>query len=55
MRAQGVEFPDPRFDDKGGATVKLGEGFDPSDPCVREAEKKCQKLLPKPAEEEPLG
>ena len=45
MRGQGIDFPDPRFDDKGGVTVKIGEGFDPR---MRQAEKKCQDLLPRP-------
>ena len=48
MRAQGLDFPDPRFDGNGGISVELGEGFDPSDPRVRRAERKCRKLLPRP-------
>lgn len=48
MRGQGIEFPDPTFDDNGGITVKIGDRFDPTDPRVRQAEKKCQKLLPRP-------
>ncbi len=54
MRRHGIAFPDPTFDDNGGITVKIGEGFDPSDPRVRQAEEKCQELLPRP-DEEPVG
>ena len=48
MRGQGIEFPDPTFDDNGGITVRIGDGFSPTDPRVRQAQKKCQKLLPRP-------
>lgn len=54
MRKQGIDFPDPAFDDKGGIKVKIGDGFDPGDPRVRRAEQKCQKLLPRPGAD-PLG
>ena len=43
MRAHGVDFPDPTFDENGGAQVKIGEGFDPTDPRVRRAESQCAK------------
>ena len=48
MRKQGIDFPDPRFDGKGGITVNLGEDLDPTDPRMRRAEQECRKLLPKP-------
>lgn len=48
MRDQGIDFPDPKFDGKGGITVDLGEGLDPADPRMRQAEQKCRKLLPRP-------
>ena len=48
MRGQGIEFPDPTFDDNGGITARIGDGFSPTDPRVRQAQKKCQKLLPRP-------
>lgn len=51
MRGEGIGFPDPTFDDNGGITVRVGDGFDPADPRVRKAEKKCQKLLPRPGGE----
>ena len=51
MREQGLDFPDPEFDDNGGVTVALGDGFDPGDPLVRQAERKCRKLLPRPGAE----
>lgn len=47
MRSQRIDFPDPKFDG-GGVSVKIGEGFNPSDPRVRQAERKCRKLLPRP-------
>ncbi|MDQ4048569.1 MAG: hypothetical protein M3131_04185, partial [Actinomycetota bacterium] len=48
MRAQGIDFPDPKVDENGGVTVEVGDGLDPSDPRVRQAEQKCRKLLPGP-------
>ncbi|MDQ4048685.1 MAG: hypothetical protein M3131_04785 [Actinomycetota bacterium] len=51
MREQGIEFPDPTFDEDGGIRVKIGDGFDPGDPRVRRAEQKCRKLLPMPGGE----
>ena len=54
MRGQGIDFPDPSFDDEGGISVKIGEGLDPGDPRVRQAEQRCRKLLPRP-KAEPLG
>ena len=53
MRSQGLDFPDPRFDGKGGISAELGAGFDPSDPRVRRAERKCRKLLPRPESDPP--
>ncbi len=46
MREQGVDFPDPTFDAKGGAIVKIGERFDPTDPAVERANKACAEHLP---------
>ena len=54
MRGQGIDFPDPKFDDQAGITVKVGDGFDPADPRTRLAERKCQKLPPRPGAG-PLG
>ena len=54
MRRQGIDFPDPRFDDNRGITVRIGDGFDPADPRVRHAENRCRKLLPRPGAE-PIG
>lgn len=48
MRARGIPFPDPKFDGNGGVSVKFGDGFDPADPRVREAERSCRRLLPRP-------
>ncbi len=46
MREQGIAFPDPEFDAKGGASVELDEGFDPTDPAVERANQACAKHLP---------
>jgi hypothetical protein len=46
MRAQGVAFPDPKFDKSGGITVEIGPQTNPSNPEVRRAEAACRKELP---------
>ena len=46
MREQGVDFPDPKFDGKGGAKVSLAR-LNPSDPAFKRADEKCRRLLPK--------
>ena len=46
MRDQGIDFPDPQFDEDGGIAVRIGEGFDPNDPAVRRADRACAKYGP---------
>ena len=46
MREHGVDFPDPQFDENGGAEVHLGRGLDPSSAKFREADKACRDKLP---------
>ena len=55
MRAEGLDFPDPQFQDGpgGGGMVMIGgpgESIDPTDPSVQAAMEKCQKAagMPKP-------
>jgi hypothetical protein len=49
MRGQGLEnFPDPTFDEDGGAQIRIGPGtgLDPDDPDFQAAEKACRDELP---------
>ena len=45
MREHGVDLPDPRFD-RGGVSVRVPEGFDPTSPAVRNAERRCRRFQP---------
>jgi hypothetical protein len=49
MREHGIEnFPDPTFDENGGARLKLdpSTGIDPDDSEFKEAQKACEDTLP---------
>jgi hypothetical protein len=49
MREQGLEnFPDPTFDEDGGAQIRIGPGtgLDPDDPKFQAAERACRDELP---------
>jgi hypothetical protein len=49
MREQGIEnFPDPTFDEDGGAQIRIGPGtgLDPDDPDFQEAQKACEDEMP---------
>ena len=49
MREHGLEnFPDPTFDENGGAQIRIdpGTGIDPDDPKFQAAEKECRDELP---------
>jgi hypothetical protein len=49
MRENGVEkFPDPTFDENGGAQIRMskGMGIDPQDPAFQKAMKACEGTLP---------
>jgi hypothetical protein len=49
MRENGVEnFPDPQ--PGGGIAIGPDNGVNPDDPAFKEAEKKCQELMPAPKE-----
>jgi hypothetical protein len=47
MREHGLDFPDPTFDENGGAMMKLGPGNDPESAKFKAAEKACRGTLPK--------
>jgi hypothetical protein len=51
MREHGVDMPDPTFDEKGRATIKIksksgGKGPGPDDPKVEKAMEECRKEVP---------
>jgi hypothetical protein len=48
MREQGIDFPDPTFDENGGAQVRIGRGsgIDPESPKFKAAQKACESELP---------
>ena len=49
MREHGVEkFPDPTFDENGGAQIRMSKdmGIDPEDPTFQKAMKACEDKLP---------
>jgi len=48
MRENGVEnFPDPQ--PGGGIAIGPENGINPDDPAFKEAEKKCEELMPRPS------
>ena len=56
MREHGLEkFPDPTFDENGGAQIRIGPGtgLDPDDPDFQAAEKACRDELPDLEEDSP--
>jgi hypothetical protein len=56
MREQGIEnFPDPTFDEDGGAQIRIGPGtgLDPEDPDFQAAEEACRDELPELEEASP--
>jgi hypothetical protein len=51
MRENGIEkFPDPMFDENGGAQIQIGpgSGIDPEDPKFKEAQEACRDKMPEP-------
>ena len=48
MRDHGIEFPDPTFDENGGASIHMrkGSGFNPDSPKFKAADKACRDTLP---------
>ena len=48
MRDHGIDFPDPTFDENGGASIHMrkGSGFNPDSPKFKAADKACRDTLP---------
>jgi hypothetical protein len=49
MREHGIDkFPDPAFDENGGAQIRIGRGsgLDPESPKFKAAQKACEKEMP---------
>jgi hypothetical protein len=48
MREQGIEFPDPVFDENGGAQIRIerGSGINPQSAKFKAAEKACRGTMP---------
>jgi len=48
MREHGIDFPDPTFDENGGAQIRIGRGsgINPESPKFKEAQKDCESKLP---------
>ncbi len=45
MREHGIDFPDPTFDEDGGAQIRLEGGLDPDDPDFAAAQKECGRAM----------
>jgi hypothetical protein len=53
MRDNGVpDFPDPQFDENGGAQIRIGKGLNPESATFQQAQKACEKTLPRPEGDE---
>ena len=53
MRAHGIEnFPDPIFDENGGAQIRMkkGSGLNPESAKFKAAQKACDDTMPGPGE-----
>jgi hypothetical protein len=48
MRDQGIDMPDPQFDENGGAQIRIGRGsgIDINDPKFRKAQEACRDKMP---------
>jgi hypothetical protein len=48
MREHGIDFPDPTFDENGGAQIRIGRGsgINPESPKFQAAQKDCESKLP---------
>jgi len=49
MREQGIDMPDPQFDEDGGAQIRIGRGsgINPDDPKFKQAQEACRDKMPK--------
>lgn len=58
MREQGIDMPDPKFDEGGGASMQIGgpgSELDPEDPDFQKAQRACEQHMPRPRAEEQRG
>jgi hypothetical protein len=57
MREHGIDFPDPKFGEDGGATIQIGpeSGIDPNSSKFRQAQKQCESKLPRGGEFDSSG
>ena len=46
MREQGIDMPDPTFDENGGAQMRLGKGLNPESPKFQKAQEACRDKSP---------
>lgn len=46
MRKQGIDVPDPQFDESGGVQMRLGRGINPESAKFRKAQEACRDTLP---------
>ena len=47
MREHGIDFPDPKFDENGGAQIELRKGnIDPNSERFKAAQKACESTMP---------
>jgi hypothetical protein len=49
MREQGIDMPDPQFDENGGAQIRIGRssGINPDDPKFKQAQEACRDKMPR--------
>ena len=54
MREHGIDIPDPKFDEDGGAQIRIGRGsgIDPDDPKFQKAQEACEDKMPMLGEED---
>jgi len=58
MREHGIaNFPDPTFDENGGAQIRIGRGsgINPESPKFQAAQKECEKTMPELDGDDPDG
>jgi hypothetical protein len=46
MRENGIDMPDPTFDENGGAQMRLGPGLNPESDKFKRAQKACRDTMP---------
>ena len=55
MREQGIDMPDPKFDERGGLSMQIGgpgSELDPQDPDFQKAQRACEQHMPRPRADE---